>query len=67
MINNIEDKRNRINLELRELLMIIKMIDGLDYEYANYETGKMSEEEFLDQQLILIEDVKTRLVDVFKK
>lgn len=66
MINNIEDQRNKLNLELRSLLSIIKMIDGLDYEYANYQEGVLSEEEFLKQQLILVEDAKTRLVNVFK-
>ena len=67
MINNIEEKRNQLNLELRSLLSIIDMIDGISYDYKNYEQGKLTEKEFLDQQLILVVEAKTRLMDIFKK
>ena len=66
-MNNVEDKRNRLNLELRSLLSIIEMIDGLKGEYENYESGSLNEEEFLDEQIKLAVDARTRLRDVFEK
>ena len=65
-MNNIEEKRNRLNLELRGLLSIIDMIDGMHYEYENYKPNELSEEEYLEQQLILVVEAKTRLKDIFK-
>jgi len=65
-MNNVEEKRNQLNLELRSLLSIIDMIDGMHYDYENYESNKLTEEEYLDQQLILVVEAKTRLKDIFK-
>ena len=65
-MNQIEDKRNRLNLELRSLLSVIDMIDGLKGEYIDYEENTLNEEEFIDEQLKLVVEAKTRLVDIFK-
>ena len=62
----IEEKRDKLNFELLRLLTIISMIDGLDYKYDNYKKDSLSEEEFLNQQLILARDATIRLLDVFK-
>ena len=65
-MSEIEEKRNRINLELRSLLSVIDMIDGLKGEYLDYKENSMNEEQFLDEQLKLIVEAKTRLVNIFK-
>lgn len=63
----IEEKRNQLNLELRMLLSIIDMIDGFENKYSDYdESHKMSEEEFLDQQLKLAKEARERLINIFK-
>ena len=65
-MNQIEEKRNKINLELRELLHIIDMIDGLKGEYIDYKENSLNEEMFLDEQIKLVVEAKTRLVNIFK-
>lgn len=65
-MNQVEEKRNNLNLELRSLLSIIDMIDGLKGEYIDYKTNSMGEEEFLDEQLKLVVEAKSRLRDIFK-
>ena len=66
-MNQIEEKRNRLNLELRGLLSVVDMIDGLKGEYIDYKENSLSEEEFLDEQLKLVVETKSRLVNIFKK
>lgn len=64
---NLEEKRNKLNLELRMLLSVLDMVDGLDRQYPNYVDGSgITEEEFIDQQLLLVVDAKDRLINVFK-
>lgn len=65
-MNQIEEKRNKLNLEIRGLLSIIDMIDGLKGEYNDYKENTLSEEQYLDEQLKLIVEAKTRLINVFK-
>lgn len=65
-MNQIEEKRNKINLELRELLHIIDMIDGLKGEYIDYKENSLNEEMFLDEQIKLVVEAKTRLINIFK-
>jgi len=61
----IEEKRNQINLELRKALYLLDVIDGDKHEYSNY-NGELSEEEFLEQQLILATEIRDRLQRIFK-
>lgn len=61
----IEEKRNELNLELRKLLSLLDMIDGMENEYPDY-NEKLSEEEFLEQQLMLAVEARDRLQKVFK-
>lgn len=61
----IEEKRNQINLELRKTLYLIDIIDGNEHDYPDYEE-ELSEEEFLDQQLLLATEIRDRLQRVFK-
>ena len=67
MISVEEEKRNKLNLDLRELLSIVDMIDGLKGEYPDYKENSMNESDFLDQQIMLVNEVKSRLVNIFKK
>ena len=61
----IEEKRNQINLELRKALYVIDLIDGNKHEYPDY-NEELSEEEFLEQQLMLAVEARDRLQRVFK-
>lgn len=65
-MNNIEDKRNKLNLEIRGLLSIIDMIDGEEIKYEDYVENSLDEEQYLDQQLRLVIEAKTRLINIFK-
>ena len=65
-MEQIEVKRNKLNLELRSLLSVIEIIDGISEEYPDYKENTMGEEDFLEQQLILVIRAKERLVNVFK-
>ena len=60
----IEEKRNKLNLEIRKILAIIDMIDGNKKEYEDYETNSLNEIGFLDQQLKLVKEdvVKNEIV-----
>ena len=62
----IEEKRNKLNLEIRKILAIIDMIDGNKKEYEDYETNSLNEIGFLDQQLKLVKEIEDRLVAIFK-
>ena len=64
--NEIEDKRNQLNLELRSLLAIIDLIDGKNVKYDDYITNSLDEIGFLNQQMKLVIDAKNRLLNVFK-
>jgi hypothetical protein len=61
----IEEKRNQINLELRKVLYLVDIIDGNSHEYPDYEE-ELTEEEFLDQQLMLAIEIRDRLQRIFK-
>lgn len=62
----IEEKRNKLNLEIRKVLTIIDMIDGKKKQYEDYKTNSLNEIGFLDQQLKLVKEIEDRLVDIFK-
>lgn len=66
-MNQVEEKRNRLNLELRSLLSVIDIIDGLKGEYIDYVENTLNEEDYLDEQLKLVIEAKTRLVNIFKE
>lgn len=65
-MDKIEEKRNNLNLELRSLLSIIDMIDGLRGEYIDYKENSMDEEQYLDEQLKLVVEARSRLTNIFK-
>ena len=67
MKNNIEEKKNELKLELRNLLSVIDMIDGLKGEYKNYEENSLDEEKYLDEQILLAVEARTRLTDIIRK
>jgi len=62
-----EEKRNRLNLEIRSLLSLVDMIDGQKKEYSDYKINSLNEEEYLDEQIKLIEDAKNRIINLFKE
>lgn len=64
--NIIEEKRNKLNLDIRCLLAVIDLIDGNKKEYENYIVNSLDESSFLDQQIRLVNEAKERLVNVFK-
>ena len=64
--NAIEEKRNKLNLEIRSLLSIIDLIDGNNKEYEDYITNSLDEIEFLEQQIKLVNEAKERLINIFK-
>lgn len=65
-MNQVEEKRNKLNLEIRELLSVVDMIDGKKEEYVDYKESEMSEEEFLNQQINLVSIAKKRMIDIFR-
>ena len=65
-MNQVEEKRNKLNLEIRGLLTVIEMIDGLKGSYPDYKENSLTEEQYLEEQLKLIVEAKTRLINVFK-
>jgi len=64
--NIVEEKRNKLNLDIRGLLTVIDLIDGNKKEYEDYITDSLNEIEFLDQQIKLVNEAKERLISVFK-
>jgi len=48
------------------LLNLIDIIDGLKGEYENYKINSLNEEEYLEEQIKLIIEAKTRLLNIFK-
>jgi len=64
--NIIEEKRNKLNLDLRSLLTIIDLIDGDKKQYEDYLSNTLNEVQFLDQQINLVNIAKERLIAIFK-
>lgn len=64
--NEIEEKRNKLNLDTRVLLSVIDIIDGQHKEYENYEPNNLTESQFLDEQITLVNEAKDRLINIFK-
>ena len=63
----IEEKRNKLNLDIRSILSIIDLIDGKRKKYEDYIPNSLNEEEYLNQQLALVSEVKERLLNIFKE
>ncbi len=63
----IEEKRNKLNLDIRGILSVIDLIDGKEKEYEDYITNSLDENGFLDQQLKLVNEAKERLINIFKE
>ena len=61
-----EEKRNKLKLDIRGILAVIDLIDGKEKEYEDYITNSLDENGFLDQQIKLVEEVKERLINIFK-
>lgn len=62
----IEEKRNKLNLDIRGILAVIDLIDDKEKEYEDYITNSLDENGFLDQQIKLVEEAKERLINIFK-
>ena len=62
----IEEKKNKLNFEIRSLLSIIDLIDGKKKVYNDYKINTLTEEEYLNAQLDLIIEAKNRLINIFK-
>lgn len=63
---SVEELKNELNKEIRNVLAIIDLIDGKTKEYYDYEENTMNEEEYLRKQLELVKEAKERLVSIFK-
>lgn len=66
MNKEVEEKRNKLNLLIRKALFIMDLVDGKNRDYENYTEGSLSEEEYLDQQIKLLEELVTRHQSIFK-
>lgn len=66
MNTHTEELKNKLNLEIRELLKIIDVIDGNSKEYNDYKENSLNEENYLNEQIILVTEAKSRLVNIFK-
>lgn len=64
-MNNIEELRTKLNVELRSLLAVMDIIDGKVSKRAGYDES-LTEEEYLIEQIKLASEVKQRLINVFK-
>lgn len=62
--NVVEEKRNKLNSDIRELLLMIDFIDGNKNEYEVY-NNSLNEVEFLDQQMNLVNKAKEKLFNIF--
>lgn len=62
--NLVEEKRNKLNFDIRELLSMIDFIDGDKNEYKVYDRN-VDEVEFLDQQINLVNKAKEKLFNIF--
>lgn len=65
-MNEVEEKKKILTLEVRGLLSIMDVIDGKSRQYENYTENTLNESEFLDLQIKLVSEVKKRLLDVFR-
>lgn len=66
MNKEVEEKRNKLNLLIRKALFIMDLVDGKNRDYENYTEGSLNEEEYLDQQIKLLEELVTRHQSIFK-
>lgn len=66
MNNEIEELKNKLNLETRILLEIIDMIDGNKKKYYDYEENTLNELDFLKVEYELVKEAKVRLQNIFK-
>lgn len=64
-MNNIEEIRNKLNVEIRGILAIMDLIDGSVSEHTSY-NGSLTEEEYLMEQIKLVSNAKQRLINIFK-
>lgn len=64
--NSIEEKMNKLNLDIRSLLAVIDLIDGNKKDYENYVSNTLNESQFLDQQIKLVNEAKQRLINIFR-
>lgn len=64
-MNNIDEFRNKLNVEIRGILAIMDLIDGSVSDYASY-NSLLTEEEYLIEQIKLISEAKQRLINIFK-
>ena len=62
----IEEKKNELNIAIRELLMLIDFIDGTQEKYTDYIPNSLNDLDYLNQQLALVKKAKDKLVAIFK-
>ena len=62
----IEAKRNELNMLIRKALYIMDLVDGKHHDYDNYTEGSLNENDFLKQQIELMQELVTRHQAIFK-
>ena len=67
MSEEIIKKRLILNLEVKDLLKDMDMIDGKKKEYNNIDVSSMDELSFLNLETECIKDIRTRLENIFKE
>ena len=66
MNSDIERLKNELNFEIRSVLKIVDMIDGELREYSDYKENTLTDELYLKQQIEMVKDAKSRLLNIFK-
>lgn len=64
-MNNVEELRTRLNIEIRGILAVMDIIDGKISKRAGYDES-CREEEYLIEQIKLASEAKQRLINVFE-
>ncbi len=60
-------KRVILNLEVLDLLKVMDVIDGKTNNLESYDVSSMAESEFLEKEISLVREIRTRLENIFKE
>lgn len=66
MNESVEEKKNKLNYDLRYIMEIVKLVDGIEDNPDDYIAGTLNDADYLDQQIRIAEKIKNRMVAVFK-
>ena len=64
--DEIENKKNELNKEIRNLLSIIDVINGEKNDYPNYLINTLNQDDYLNQQISLVITAENKLKSIFR-